>query len=90
MKIFKYELDIDDLVLLPLPQGAQILTVQIQGPLICLWAIVDPKAKVCQRRLLWRGTGHELGEAERGAYVGTVLARGGSLVLHLFDLGEAP
>ena len=91
LKVFKYPVDVDDFLTVPMPLGAELLTVQMQGPhgdTPCVWAIVDPAAPMVVRRFAWRGTGHDLGIAcSLGNYVGTVQAHGGRLVFHLFDLG---
>ncbi len=65
-----------------MPAGARIVRVALQGGLPFVWAIVDPKAKPEPRRLLIRGTGHEVGE-DGAEYIGTY--DDGPFVWHLFE-----
>jgi hypothetical protein len=90
VKIFKYGLSIGEEVRLLLPFEARILSVQAHGGIPCLWAVVDPEAPMTERLFCWRATGEELGDAQRGVYVGTVQLHGGRFVVHLFDLGAPP
>ncbi len=41
-RVYKYELKVDDVTELQLPSGAEILTVQVQYGIPCLWALIDP------------------------------------------------
>ena len=67
-----------------MPQGAQVLTVQAQEDVPVLWALVDTEAVSGPRHFLVVGTGHDMGDpAVR--YVGTVQLFGGGLVLHVFE-----
>ena len=70
-----------------MPKGAVLIHAHGQSQQICVWAVVDPDAPVVARRLMVYGTGHPCEEG--GVYVGTAHIRGGSLVLHVFDFGEA-
>lgn len=86
--IFKYPLPLADHFSVEIPAGSSILTVQIQGDVPCLWAIVDKDAPMRTRRFAIYGTGWELPPDEfQGEYVATVQAELG-LVWHIFDLGE--
>ena len=86
--IWKWELEIDDLVKLQLPKGAEILTVQAQFGKPCLWAMVNPKAETEERLFETFGTGHpipyDIGVDRK--YIGTYQVQGGGLVFHLFEL----
>jgi len=89
MRIWKLPVPIDDQLAIPMPHGAQLLTVQIQHgePMIWIRCEDDPQiAGRIHRKLAWVGTGHDCTGC--GAYVGTVQLEGGSLVFHLFDKGE--
>ena len=70
-----------------MPRGAKILSVQVQGGLPCIWAEVEPKAKLEQRRFLIVGTGHPIeptGHVEyQRTYVATFQLEG--FVWHLFE-----
>jgi len=41
--IFKYIIEVKDEQTLTIPVGSKILSVQVQGDNICLWAIVNPQ-----------------------------------------------
>ncbi len=71
-----------------MPEGAQILTVQVQHTEPCIWALVDVDA-VCttRRQFVWIGTGHK-SEHENAQYIGTIQELGGSLIWHLFELTD--
>lgn len=86
MTIWKYSLDTTDNQQVMMPLEARLLSVQTQGGSPQLWALVDPKARQVQRRIRIYGTGNPVGEY--GKFVGTYQLAGGSLVFHVFDLGE--
>jgi hypothetical protein len=70
-----------------MPEGAQVLCVQNQGPvhtpLPFLWAKVNTEKKLVPKKILIRGTGHPLeGDAH---YIGTFQIDGGDLVFHVFE-----
>lgn len=89
LTIWKYELGLQDHQTLQLPEGAQLLHVGNQHGALCLWALVDPDAKVIDRRIYVVGTGHKLPTACKLArYIGTAMMLGGTLVWHVFD-GDA-
>lgn len=67
-----------------LPAGAKILTAREQGEQICVWAEVDPAAPMMTRRFAVYGTGHEMPD-NPGAYIGTAMLHGGSLVFHVYE-----
>lgn len=87
--IYKYPVNIDDSLSVEMPQGAQLLTVQVQGGTPCVWAMVDNRQRPVRRRFAWRGTGHDCGSLIGEKHVGTIQMHGGALVFHLFDLGES-
>jgi hypothetical protein len=87
--IFKYPLPVADEIAVTMPKGAQLLSVQTQHGVPCLWALVDTNAPMRERALAVRGTGHTCGSIPASAFVGTFQLEGGSFVGHLFDLGEA-
>ncbi len=88
MTIFKYNIEVERSFYLQMPAGAVILSVQVQHNKPMIWAVVDPAARTVEREFYVRGTGHELGIAATGKFVGTFQLDGGSRVFHLFDGGE--
>lgn len=73
----------DEEISVQMPDGAQVLTLQMQAGIPCLWALVDPTAKTVTRHFFIVGTGHELWKD--GQYIGTWQVAGGALVWHLFE-----
>lgn len=86
-KIFKYELEPTDQQILQLPYGAQILDIQVQGGAPFVWAMVNPDAKLADRKFVTVGTGHEIkdGYLESLKYIGTYQISGGVLIFHVFE-----
>ncbi len=82
--IWKFPLEIIGEQHLNLPEGAEILTAQMQGGTLCLWALVSPGSPKQQRTIEIFGTGHPMSDAER-RYIGTAQMAGGSLVWHIFE-----
>lgn len=83
MTIWKYTLSVTNEQKISMPSGAQLLTVQLQGGMPCLWALVNPAAPQVERKIRIHGTGHEV---QGGEYVETF--QWGPLVFHVFDAGE--
>ncbi len=81
--IWKFELPVEDNIVVRMPDGAQIISVDVQREIPCLWAIVDPAAALVDRNFVLRGTGHELGIV--GGHVGSFLLYSGAIVFHLFE-----
>ena len=67
-----------------MPQGAQVLDVQVQDGEPQLWALVDPALETEARWFRVFGTGQSVPDATL-RYVGTFQLEGGMLVLHLFS-----
>lgn len=85
--IYKYPLQIANEQRLEMPMGAEILCVQAQGDVPCIWAIVDPAHPVTERKITIKGTGHRFSPDEsQGTYLGTIQTQNGSLVWHVFIL----
>lgn len=85
MTVYKYTVPAEDRPVVRTHKGAELLCVAEQFGALCLWVRVDPSQPETMRGLRVAGTGHP--DAD-GVYVGTALLAGGSLVLHVFDLGE--
>jgi len=85
-KIFKYPLEITDTQFVELPLGAEILTTQMQGNQLCLWAIVNtlPEAVKKNRRIEIIGTGNPMPIGDL-KYISTFQMLGGGLVFHVFE-----
>lgn len=69
---------------IPMPAGALLLTIQLQGGMPCLWALIDTERELVKRHLTIVGTGWEM-QPQPGRYVGTFQTEGGRFVWHVFD-----
>ncbi len=83
--IWKFPLEIQSLQLVPMPKGARLLSVQVQGGTICLWAEVDLDASEILRHIWMPGTGHDLYDGDT-TFIGTVQTP--PFVWHVYDGGE--
>jgi hypothetical protein len=90
LEIWKFQLQVVDLQEVDLPAGAKILTVQMQGALPYLWALMSPTAPKIKRAFYIFGTGHTITQELVAAldYVGTV--HFGMFVWHVFELRREP
>jgi hypothetical protein len=86
MRIWKWTLSKTDLQSLPMPEGAEVLSVQTQGEMPQLWALADEKAPIVLRTFATYGTGHPIPDGDNlSFFVGTYQLRGGELVFHVFE-----
>lgn len=75
-----------------MPRGTKILSVQDQGGLPTLWALVDPSKTPVNRMITAVSTGEYIHDTAPGPfelselYIGTVQFNG--MVWHFFDIGE--
>ena len=71
--IYGYSFEVADVVLIDMPKGAKVLSVDVQpdmGP--CVWAIVDDEVGQETRVFHVRGTGQHLGPEEaQEEFIGT-------------------
>lgn len=85
MKKTVWKVEITPGATVELPAGFQILTVQTQNNVPCLWAIVDAdKSQKEVVHLNIYGTGHLMPD-EPGRYVGTFQIDDGMFVFHVFE-----
>jgi len=84
-RIFKYPLDIVGIQLVSMPVGAELLTVQMQQGVPCLWALVEDSAPKEDRVIYFRGTGHEAPDFKKDEHIATFQER--AFVWHVFDGG---
>jgi hypothetical protein len=82
--IWKFEIPVEDNFVLQMPQGAEVLSVDVQGTTPCLWALVDPDAPKVDQHFQLRGTGHSCEGVNAEEFVGTFMVHGGNLVFHVF------
>lgn len=85
--IWKFTLEVSDMQKVIMPIGAEILAVQAQNEIPCLWALVDPDAEKEIRYIEIFGTGHpvNIGMGISRKYISTFQLQGGALVFHSFE-----
>ena len=83
--IWKFSLETTDEQTVEMPAKAEILSVQTQSEIPCIWAMVNPENKKVKRVFHIFGTGHCVPNADR-KFVGTYLLQGGVLVFHVFEV----
>ena len=85
--IYKYPVEItSNPIKIGLPIGSQVLTLQMQGDIPCIWiSHTKPKHGQCQElhTYQWFGTGHEE-IPDTAKYIGTIQIR--EYVFHLFRI----
>lgn len=81
--IYKYPIKIIDEQIVTMTEGADILCVQIQNGMPCLWALVDPDIEETETVVIRTiGTGHKFSDGDSCLYIGTYQLP--SLVFHVF------
>lgn len=90
MTVWKFELPMNDTCCVAMPKGCVPLFVGEQRNTCCVWCLCDPTADKVSRLFRIAGTGHPIDPADTKTYIGSVLLLDGSLVFHVFDLGEIP
>lgn len=88
--IWKFDLKPNEgdemVVVVNMPVGAQVLTVQMQHDKPRLWALVDPEAPRADRRFQVVGTGHKFNPKPSAHYLGTFQMQSGAFVFHVFEV----
>ena len=84
--IYKYELNTTIPTDLALPEGAQVLDIQMQNEKPVLWARVNVNAKTVQRTFVPVPTGADPTHLEPAKYIKTVQFLKGALVFHFYEL----
>lgn len=85
--IHKYLLTLSEKETAQIPEGAKLLTVQLQGDRPVLWAMVNPDAPKVERLIRCYCTGTEIPEYEHIIkHLGTVQQHSGMVVYHFFEV----
>ena len=79
--IWKFELDFGTTVI-DVPQGGEILTMQIQENIPCVWINIESKNDKEKRTFATVGTGHPI--EFKNKYIGTY--QQGALVWHILEV----
>lgn len=85
--IWKFQLEVQDKQFISLPEGAEILSVQTQDYIPCIWVLVNPNNPTEERCFEIFGTGHNI-YCDMGIdrkFIGTFQMQSGKLVFHLFE-----
>lgn len=84
-KIYKYPIEIKDINVVSMPYDAEVLTVQMQGNIPTIWAMVDPDSRpYIERRFQIIGTGHPIPDDFKGEYITTF--QESIFVWHIFEV----
>lgn len=81
--IWKFHLAVTQEQPLAMPEGSEILTVQLQGDALVLWAKVNDARPTVERIFHVYGTGHPVHGVAELEYIATVQV--GAIVLHIFE-----
>lgn len=85
--VWKYVLPVSDVAYVDVPNGSEILTVQVQREQPCVWALVDvSETRMVRRCFMMFATGQPIPDRFDGTYVGTYQLESLSLVFHVFEL----
>lgn len=84
-KVYKFPLEISDEQKVSMPEGAKVLTVQVQKGKPCIWAECNPDVKSVLRTFLIRGTGHPIDDEIKKEYIGTIQMCDDSIIFHVFE-----
>jgi len=90
--IYKYQVGARSNAPFQIPKGFKFLDVQIQGPNVVAWALVDTNCPLVEVTFRVYGTGHEVTSPDiyRDQFVGTFQTEGGLFVWHVFVGDVAP
>ena len=86
LKVYKYEIDVNDYFEIELPSGATVLKVDEQFGKPCLWALVNPESQKTKRTFRFAGTGHPIDDDKPLQFVNTFQMKGGALIFHIFEV----
>lgn len=75
-------------ILIQMPKGAQVLSVQCQSDRPFLWAFVDPHAEREVRGFYAYEAGQTIESNDLGQFVGTFQMPGGHLVFHMWEASD--
>jgi len=82
-RIYKYPIPVDDRIVIKMPEGAFVMSVQMQKSEPQIWVLCNPDKPLKERIFYLFGTGMEV--SQEFVYLGTFQMLGGSLVYHLFE-----
>ena len=84
--IWKYKLETTDEQIIIMPEGSEILTLQVQDDDPYIWVFVPITENVTEKRYFKiYGTGNPIISNSPHKYIGTYQLRGGLLVFHVYE-----
>lgn len=84
--IWKVQLETTDKQTIKLPIGAELLSVQVQNNIPCIWALVYPDMGKGNIQIEIYGTGHPIKDKVERRFIGTYQLNDGELVFHVFEI----
>ena len=85
--IWKFEIELRDDVVVAVPRGAEILSVQSQGGVVRAWYLVDPAQPKVVHHLKIKGAGQDCDDLDGYSHLDTV--QQGAYAWHVFKrVGE--
>jgi len=84
--IWKYPIKVTDKQFVRMPRGSKILSAQVQGEQVYIWASVRSDNVMVDRCITIIGTGMRIHIGQYGVHIGTIQKDG--FVWHIFDMGE--
>lgn len=88
MRIYKYNVPVQDEFIIEMPENAQILSFQEQQGNLALWCAVYHRNPLEKRIFAIRGAGHDIDMSYVKKYIGTTQQLEGNLVWHLFEMED--
>lgn len=83
--IWKFPLEVTDVQQIEMPKGAEPISVQVQGGVLCIWAVVDTSRPSEKRTIRTIGTGQPMDEkVAQMKFLGAYQLQDGALVFHVF------
>jgi hypothetical protein len=89
LRIFKYHIPVPvtEYFLLEIPDGARVLSVDVQHGVPCLWVLCDPDKSYECRKFRLIGTGDPIRESmDQLRFIGTFQMNDGYLIIHVFEV----
>ncbi len=85
--IWKYELPVQGIRILKMPESAEILSAEVQRNKLCLWVMVESENKKVARFIEIIGTGNPIEETLNVVriFIDTIQLYGGDLIFHVFE-----
>jgi len=82
--IYKYPFDVESNFEITMSINSQILSVQVQNNIPCIWALGETGNAAVTRQFILFGTGHPIYNSDELKYIGTF--QQDEFVWHLFEL----